>query len=112
MRVKIVKCKYPGWWYEDRIGEEFEVEERVSLTFGEPSYKLAGYEFDRILKEDCEVVTDTSPVDLVTIQECKDIIFRLSAILMRSCIETRFKVPETTTSTLQDAATLLTRIKD
>ena len=56
MKVKIIKCSNPEWWYINKIGEEFEVKDvspLVSRLIDEECYR---YRETFISKEDCEVI--------------------------------------------------------
>ena len=58
MKIKVTKCMIDSWWYNDRIGEVFEVEGDYQSDFG--NYVLVidpditKREDYGILKEDCE----------------------------------------------------------
>ena len=53
MRVKIISCLKPQFWYSDRVGEEFEVKDFNSNTYALVSGTIGGIE-----KSDCEIVKD------------------------------------------------------
>lgn len=61
MKVKIVKCSGPGWWYSDRIGDVFKVKQ-AKIEWGdapddwEVSDKESYNYGDFILKTDCEII--------------------------------------------------------
>lgn len=57
MRVKIIKCRVGSYWYADKIGFEFEVEEpELQYSSGFVSYKLKAQPTWYIRVDDAEVV--------------------------------------------------------
>ena len=61
MKVKIIKCENPEYWYADKIGEVFEVEE-----WDIRNYKKFG-SCDLIIKSDCEIVENDTQEKIIKI---------------------------------------------
>lgn len=58
MKVRIVKCPKPGWWYANKIGQTLDVVKVYYLIWPEeerPKYQLKGG-IGIIQKTDCEVI--------------------------------------------------------
>lgn len=53
MKVKIVKCSNPQYWYSDMIGIVFEVDNGAEV------YNLKDYPLCSILTEDCEIQNES-----------------------------------------------------
>lgn len=61
MKVKIIKCSNPSWWYVDKIGREIEVEKRYYLIPEDEekdSFLVKGG-IGVIQKSDCQVIEDS-----------------------------------------------------
>lgn len=70
MRVKIVKCKSPDFWYVNMIGQEFKV---TQCKFDSEDYTIIDDFMERsISKSDCEVVKEETYVKVGDIVECID----------------------------------------
>jgi hypothetical protein len=57
MRVKIIKSKKPTYWYADKIGEEYEVEEAYVMD----TWKLEDFPHLPLRKSDCIILPDPVP---------------------------------------------------
>jgi len=55
MKIKIVKCSDPDWWYSQRIGQIAEVMELEGDT--DYHVPINGY-LGPVLKTDCEIVEE------------------------------------------------------
>lgn len=55
MKVKVVKCSSESYWYKDRVGEEFDVEDYENHKYN----IISGEKEDWIIyKSDCEVIQE------------------------------------------------------
>lgn len=58
MKVRIVKCSNPGWWYANKVGQTFDVVKRYYLIRSNeerPEYQVKDG-IGLIEKSDCEVI--------------------------------------------------------
>lgn len=56
MKIKVISCGCPTWWYTDELGKEFEVEQN---PYDRSEYWCES-EGGALAKADCEVVQDTA----------------------------------------------------
>lgn len=53
MKIKVKKVKRKGLWYEDKIGEEFDV-----LDFSKDLYVVVADAFYKLYKADCTIIEE------------------------------------------------------
>lgn len=61
MRIRIVKCSNPHYWYINNVGEEFEVMSYSDLNYGVITSNR--YMFSLVVKDDCELIEDDIKLD-------------------------------------------------
>jgi len=62
MKIKVISCEKPTWWYANKIGKVFDVEEHQYNPSDWFCYGLGG----SLSKIDCEVVQDTVVIGSVS----------------------------------------------
>ncbi len=66
MRVKIIKCRQPHFWYSNKIGKEYNVRQCKNI---DEDYELIGNDFfANIEKEDCEIIEEKQDCEMYSVE--------------------------------------------